>query len=88
METRPVQTQFRSKRGLLSALVSLTLTLNGLAADSEQYKQTQQRGFKRGKHSGQNNGSFGGPRAAKSHRLLFLHPHLQKTAPAGEGATA
>lgn len=51
----------------LGALLSL-----GFARDSKEYTQAQHVGVRDGKHSGRNPGAFGGGKAAKSHRSLYV----------------
>lgn len=71
METRPKQTPFRGKRGFIAALVALAAA--GIGRGSDEFAQTQKRGFRHGKHNGRQPGAFGGPKAAKSHRRLYVN---------------
>lgn len=73
METRSQQTPFRGKRGFIAALVALVAA--GLTRESDEYKETQKRGYRHGKHNGAQPGAFGGPNRAKAHRMLYVKQH-------------
>lgn len=64
-------TPFRGKRGFMAALLGLLAA--GVSRTSEEYKSTQKRGFRHGKHNGRASGAFGGKAAAKAHRTLYVN---------------
>jgi len=61
---------FRSKAALFIALASLVES--GYKPGSHAYDLTAKAGYRNGKHNGKQAGAFGGSKAAKNHRKLYV----------------
>lgn len=70
MNIKPRTIPFRSKTGLLAALAALVSM--GAGPQDDVYRSTRRAGVRNGKHSGRNPGAFGGPKAAKAHRVRYI----------------
>jgi len=50
----------------------MALVASGYGRETDRYKQTVKLGYRHGKHNGQTPGAFGGKKAAKGHRTLYV----------------